>query len=466
MGEPYDGPIDTASDAARWLEGLINVEKQPQRSFDRFSLAPIEALLDRLGHPERIERVVHIAGSKGKGSTALLVEALLQGAGLRVGTFTSPHLERWTERFRVEGREVESERLAAATRRVRPHVEALRGDPARSPTFFDATTALAWCLFEEAGVDAAVMEVGLGGRLDSTNAVSPTVTCITSIELEHTDRLGHSLAEIAGEKAGIVKDAVPVVVGRLADDAMQVVESQARKHSAPLARLDREIRLEAEDLGMAGWRLLIEDGPLRVAGALPLLGVHQPTIAALAVACARRVLGTALDVDAFGASAAATLAGASLPGRIEVLSRDPWILVDAAHTAASCAALVDVLEKLARPVHLVVSISSDKDFERLLGLLVPRAARLTVTRADSVRSVDPLRLAAVARGLDARMPVEVEPDAARAVARAVRDRAAEEAVCVAGSVYLAGIALRVLSTRATRSGSTSAGGPRSPIAGA
>ena len=211
-------------EARAWLEGLIDVERAPRRRELRLSLEPVTRLLERVGRPERGLSVLHVAGSKGKGSTALFAEAVLAAAGERVGTFTSPHLEHWTERFRIGGREVAAPDLADVLTRLRPHVEALLHDPdAPDPSFFDATTAAAFLLFREAGVERAVVEVGLGGRLDSTNVVEPAVACITSIELEHTDRLGATLEAIAGEKAGIVKPGRPVVTGSLPEEAARVV---------------------------------------------------------------------------------------------------------------------------------------------------------------------------------------------------------------------------------------------------
>ena len=205
--------------AEAWLEGLINLERSPAALRQaRLSLAPVQSLLARIGEPQRGLHVLHIAGSKGKGSTALLCEALLRAAGVSTGTFTSPHLERWTERFRIDGREVPEDALAATIGELRPHVEALRGSP-EPPSFFDVITAAAFQLFSAARVDVAIVEVGLGGRLDSTNVVEPAVCCITSIELEHTDKLGDTLAAIAGEKAGIAKPHVPLVVGPLPAEA-------------------------------------------------------------------------------------------------------------------------------------------------------------------------------------------------------------------------------------------------------
>src|SRR5215468_4841731 len=238
------------AEAEAWLDGLINLERVAGPQGLRLSLAPVTALLMRLGEPQRRLRVLHVAGSKGKGSTALLAEAVLRAAGLSTGTFTSPHLERWTERFRIDGREVEGDALAAALAPLRPHVDALRAGP-EPPSFFDVTSAAAFSLFADAAVDVAIVEVGLGGRLDSTNVVAPAVCCITSIELEHTDLLGDTLAAIAAEKAGILKPGVPAVCGDLPGEALVVVERRAAELGCTLARVGREIDVEVEVAGDA-----------------------------------------------------------------------------------------------------------------------------------------------------------------------------------------------------------------------
>ena len=312
------------SRAAAVLEGLIDLERRPRAG--RLSLAPIRALLARLGSPERGLRVLHVAGSKGKGSAALMAEAVLRAAGLRVATFTSPHLERWTERFRVDGREVESARLAAAVDQLEPHVSALRaGGGDEVPSFFDATTAAALLLFRDARVDCAVLEVGLGGRLDSTNAVHPEVCVITAIELEHTDRLGTSLAKIAAEKAGILKAGVPALCGPLAPEALAVVEGRAAELGCPLLRLGRELQVEAEPWADGlGWEVAVRDGDFAVQAGLPVAGRHQPANAALAVAAARRMVGVALPAAGFsrgGAQGSGPGGAAGPPGA--GLSPDP-----------------------------------------------------------------------------------------------------------------------------------------------
>jgi dihydrofolate synthase/folylpolyglutamate synthase len=434
-------PIRTLEEAEAFLERLVNVERRPDLPYSRLGLEPIQRLLARVGNPQRALSVVHIAGSKGKGSTALFVESILRSAGVRVGAFTSPHLERWTERFRVDGTEVGGARLAAAVERLRPHVEALHDeDPVAAPTFFDVTTAAAFLLFAEARVERAVVEVGLGGRLDSTNVVDPAVACITTIELEHTDRLGGTLAAIAGEKAGIVKAGRPVVVGRLPAEALAVVEQRAAALGAPLARLDREIRLDASAHD-AGLRVRIVDGGLRVDVTVAVLGAHQAANAALAVACVRR-LG-AFDDATLADAAARGLATAQLPGRIELLARAPWTVVDGAHTEASARALAGVLAALPhRRCRLVLSVSAGKNLAGILAALAPLADEIYATRAEPTRSLEPRAIADAARAAAPSVPLHAVPNPFLAL-RAAREGLGEgDLVCATGSVYLAGLARR------------------------
>jgi dihydrofolate synthase/folylpolyglutamate synthase len=393
-----------------------------------------------------------VAGSKGKGSTALLAEALLRGAGLRTGTFTSPHLARWTERFRIDGREVEGAALAAAVRRLRPEVEALRAEgPERAPTFFDATTAVALLLFAEAGVPAVVLEVGLGGRLDSTNVVVPAACCVTSIELEHTEVLGDSLAAIAAEKAGILKPGAPAVLGRLPEAARAVVRARAEELGCAVSELGRDfeaVLLESEALRQ---RVRLEDGAFACEAWLPLLGAPARDNTALAAACVLRA--GLVGAERLAAAAPAALAAAELPGRIELLGREPLRIADGAHTAASARALAAVLRALPhRRTHLVLSLSVGKDFEGICAALVPCADEVTLTRADPLKSLDPVALAPALRAFAPGLELRVVPNPHLAL-RAAREAAAvEDLVCATGSVYLAGIARAVLAEGAGEAG--------------
>jgi len=431
--------------AAAWLEGLINVERLPALPYARLSLEPICRLLARLGDPQRGLRVIHVAGSKGKGSTALFAEAILRAAGERVGTFTSPHLERWTERFRVDGEEISDEALACALEGLRPHAEALaKDDPALAPTFFDVITAAAFWLFRDAAVDCAVIEVGMGGRLDSTNVVDPAVACITTIELEHTDRLGTTPAAIAFEKAGILKPARPAVIGALPPEARAVVETRAQMLGAPLSRLGWELAAEVTSSDCSGVGVSLRDGDLKLEVKLSTLGDHQAANAALALACVRRA-SPDRSRQTLAAAAQTGLAAARLPGRVELLGRRPWLVVDGAHTGDSARALVHALGSLARRhSRLVLSVSSGKNLAGILAGVLPGFDEVFVTRADSVRSLDPSEVAAAIAAADPGVVVHTVPDPLIALRAARSGLSEEDLLCATGSLYLAGIVRRAL----------------------
>jgi dihydrofolate synthase/folylpolyglutamate synthase len=434
----------TLDEAAAYLAGLINVERSPDFRRARLSLEPIRQLLGRANISHANLAALHIAGSKGKGSTALLAEGLLRARGLRVGTFTSPHLSSWTERFRIDGEEVPGEALAEVVERLRPEIDALRDEhPEDAPSFFDATTAAALALFADAEVDHAVLEVGLGGRLDSTNVVTPAVTCVTSIELEHTEKLGTSLAAIAREKAGIAKPGVPLVMGALPAEAAAVVEERAEGLGCELARYGSEFWAEILDEDLDGQRVRFREGSLVFEARLAVAGAHQARNAALALACVRR-LGAIPDAE-LAAVAGCAFAAARLPARIELLSCSPWVVVDAAHTAASAEALARTLARIPRRRgHLVLSVSIGKDLAAICRSLVPFADELTITRAEPIRSLAAEEMTAAVRSAAAELAPRVEPDPELAVRAAREALGPEDLLCVAGSVYLAGIARRVL----------------------
>ncbi len=361
---------------------------------------------------------------------------------MRVGTFTSPHLERWTERFRIDGREIDGDRLAAAVERLRPAVDALRegSDP---PSFFDATTAAALLLFAEEKLDLAILEVGLGGRLDSTNAVTPAVACITTIELEHTEKLGTTLAAIAGEKAGIAKRGAPLVTGALAPEAAAVAAERAHFVGAPLARLGEEFSVRVLSEALDASRVRFEEGGFACEFTLGVPGRHQVANAALALACVRR-LGL---VDDAGLARAAQQAFArpQLPGRIEIVSRTPWIVIDGAHTLESAKALAHVLAQIPRrSAHLVVSISAGKALGAICAALAPHADQVTVTRAEPIRSLTPAEVAEAMRAAAPGLDLRIVPNPHLALRAARESTGAEDLLVATGSFYLAGIARSVL----------------------
>ena len=439
MSDDASGPFKTLQEATGYLDGLINRERSTDYAYVRLDLRPVEAILDALGRPEQSLSVVHVAGSKGKGSTCLMAESILLSLGERVGTFTSPHLVSWLERFRIDGEWVSEADLVAAVNNIQPIVDHLRAGPLETrPSFFDATTVIAFLLFAEAKVDRAVIEVGLGGRLDSTNAVSPDVTCVTSIELEHTDKLGETEAEIAGEKAGIIKSGVPVIVGRLRRDADRVVRGRAAELSAPTQVAGESFW--AESIADSDDSLAFsyaEVGGFRVSGRLAVPGEVARWNAALAIQCVR-ALGAHED-DKIAKAISVGLAQCVLPGRMELLAHDSSVLVDSAHTAESAKALALALSELApNGFELLLSVSADKELDSLLEALLPRARRVWLTRAEPTRSLDPERLASVVREKAPDLPLVVIDDPIEASREARVELPEGQVLCAAGSVYLAG----------------------------
>lgn len=416
--------LQTLAEAERYLEGFLNLERAHAFDYERLGLARIRALLEALGHPEVGLPCVHIAGSTGKGTVALALESLLLAAGQRVGTYTSPHLETWRERFRVGGEPVSESQLDSTLRELLPAAERLRRDPDLRPSFFDVSTALALLLFRELGVDAGVIEVGLGGRLDSTNVIHPRVSVLTSVQLEHTDKLGSTLEKIAFEKAGIMRARVPLVYGPLSSEALAVVMARAVAEDTPLYEVSSEVVEESE----RGLRLRLADGREIFA---PVLGRHQATNLALAVSAAEQFLGRDVEADVLK-----RLGWLKLPARVE---RFGDLILDCAHTPDSARALRDTLQAIwpDRRWVLVVSISSDKDAARLLAELAPRTRAAVITLAEPLRSAPPETLAPLARAVGIET-VETCDDPSRALARARAWLRPGEALVVTGSVYLAG----------------------------
>jgi dihydrofolate synthase/folylpolyglutamate synthase len=339
--------------------------------------------------------------------------------------------------------------LVSAVRRIRPVVEELRSGPSETlPSFFDATTAVAFLLFAEASVDRALIEVGLGGRLDSTNVVNPTVTCITSIELEHTDKLGETEAEIAGEKAGILKPGRPVVLGSLRAEATHVIRTRAREVGAPVLARGEQFSISPRP-GRPGrntfhFQQKTPVGtPFEIEATLKAPGEAAIGNAGLAIACVR-ALEVHSDV-ALQKAAQQGLEQCALPARIEVLANDPRVIVDAAHTAESARTLADALVTLAPDgFELILSVSSDKNLDALLDALLPGTRRIWLTEADRIRS---MRVDVMAKSVRARAPslrIEVVADPEEAARRARATLATGSRLCSAGSIYLAGVVRRVL----------------------
>ena len=457
--------LRTYGDATAFLDSLVRTPPRTRDERERLGLFPVESLLERIGNPHHGLAAVHITGSKGKGSTALYTEALLGAAGLRAGTFTSPHLEDWNERIRVAGSPIDRSEFVEALERIRPAVADLhRTDAKSAPAFFDALVAAAFSVFSEAPVDIAVIEAGIGARLDPTRACRAIATCITGVELEHTERLGPTVADIAREKAAIVRPGIPLVTGSMPEPARAVLEAEAVRAGAPLLRLGRDITIRlGDDLPSTGpasglprhahtgrpagslretypAEIVLSDRTVPVALRQP--GRHMVENAALALALADEI-GALRRLD--DAAAGDALEAAELPGRAEVLRESPLVIADGAHTRTSIEALVGTLEPrhTARLV-AVVSVTRGKDAAHLLRPLVRHASIVVATAAEPSRSLSADALARVLTDSKPHVPIEVIPAPADAIRAAVRLAEEDGTVCVTGSMYLAGAARRTL----------------------
>ncbi len=403
----------------------------------KFGLDNIAAILESLGNPHSAYPSILIAGTNGKGSTTAMVERALRHSGRRTGRYTSPHLVALGERFVVSGQQASETDIREVAELVRDHVDAAitSGRLETQPTFFEVTTAMAFELFRRRRVEIAVLEVGLGGRFDSTNIVTPLVTAITSIALDHQQLLGSTLEAIAREKAGIIKPGVPVVVGRMTPEAGRVITEVAASVKAPEIRADDVIRMAVR---VTDGRSMIElqtarrdYGPVTLA----LLGRHQIDNALVAVA----VLET-LETAGFEVGRNAVRAGLEdvcWPGRLDLRTMPDGrrVLFDAAHNPAGAAAVAAYLrDSVPRGLPVVFAAMADKDWRGMLRTLGTVATHFVVTRATNSRAADPALIAEEARALGTTAVEIVEPPAA-ALEHAWRHGSM---VAVTGSIFLVG----------------------------
>jgi len=397
----------------------------------KLGLETMTALTVRLGMPQTRYRTLHIAGTNGKGSTAAMAAAVLQAAGYRVGLYTSPHLVEFRERIRVNGEMIAESQVAQLTEQLQTLCQ-----PDLSPTFFEYTTAMAFQHFADSGVDVAVLEVGLGGRFDATNVVMPMACAVTTISLDHQEYLGTTLSSIAFEKAGIIKPGVPVVLGRLDDEAWRTIEQVARERQAPVFRLNEDFRTEGEGSQQFSYRGL---GMHYDGLTCALEGRHQldNAVCALALLEAAAPQGIAVTAEAVRAG----LRVVNWAGRLEVVDRCPTILLDGAHNPAAAMALADYLTRSdrshpSRPVVLVLGMMRDKDHRGFVEPLRGLVDEVVLTQADLPRSATAQELRASLEGL---LPhPHVVPSLSDAMALARQLAIPNGLVCVAGSLMLVG----------------------------
>jgi dihydrofolate synthase/folylpolyglutamate synthase len=447
----------TYDEAIRFWFNRVNYEQRTPQPSD-LKLDRMRTLLDLLGRPHVGLRVVHVAGSKGKGSTSAMLAAVLRRAGYRTGLFTSPHLTTTEERIQVDGQPITHAELAALMTDIRRAVDwmdAHRAPLAVGVTFFEIATALGLLHFTRRRCDVAVLEVGLGGRFDSTNVCHPLVAIITSISFDHTQQLGNTLASIAGEKAGIVKPRRPTVSGARPSEARAVIEAVCRGCRAPLRQLDAEIRYEhtagrVTAVGVLRPHVRVTtDRRVWPELTVGLLGEHQAANAALAVAAVEHLRDAGLHLP--DAAVADGLATVDWPARLEVVGRRPLVVLDCAHNVASAEALVEALRQSFPPVGsesgngaghgrrlLIFAASGDKDLAGMIRVLVPHFARGFLTRSTTNRrGVAPEQLLELWQR-NATQPAAAFATPAEAWQAARQEAGADDLICVTGSVFVAG----------------------------
>jgi dihydrofolate synthase/folylpolyglutamate synthase len=444
----------TYRQALDYVYSFTNFEVTPAGSYTSktFDLTRIERLLAALDNPHRKFQSFHVAGTKGKGSTAAMIESILRSAHHRTGLYTSPHLHTFRERIRVDGEMISEVEVAAGIERIRPVADSLP-----QVTTFEIMTALAFDYFAVRGVEFAVLEVGLGGRLDATNVVLPRVSVITSISYDHTAILGKTLTEIGREKAGIIKPGVPTVTSPQDPEALAVIRESARERNAPLVEVDPHLRFAIGDIqyhivpvseSIDGHTFKLERTPIHQSPItnhqslkLPLAGRHQLANAATALAAIAllKQQGTAIPDDALRQG----LAKVQWPGRFEILQRAPLLIVDGAHNADSARQLIQTLHdfRADAALHLIFGASNDKDIAGMFDQLLPHAGSLILTRSHNPRASDPVKLAALAEKYN--VETSIAPDLAAALEEAWRRARPGDIICVTGSLFVVAEARQV-----------------------
>ncbi len=430
---------------------LSFVDFSLQRNFryqpGQFNLARMFQFMALLGDPQARYPIIHVAGTKGKGSVSAMCASVLQAAGYKVGLYTSPHLDDYAERIQVNGQPIPHSDMVNLVQANKKAIESVS-----QLSFFEISTGLAYLYFFQQGVQAAVIEVGLGGRLDATNICKPEVAVITSLSYDHTLILGETLALIAGEKAGIIKEGVPVVIAPQQSEARLVLERVAQERSSPLYEVGREFLFSALSHTLDGQSLLVwaasdqlkvdaylENGqPLGPASArleIPLLGYHQVENAATAYAALqifrRRSLPLSDEHIRLGFSQV------DWPARFELLRRDPPVIIDCAHNRDSALKLRLTLDDYfpTHPVILVFGASEDKDIEGMFTELLPRVRQVIVVKSFHPRAADPDILVELIHRFG--KPAEIIPDVAEGLGEALRLAGSEAAVLVTGSIFVA-----------------------------
>lgn len=437
--------IDSYEQALEFLYGRVNFERIDAGSYSAtvFKLERMEKLLSALGNPQNAIPAVHIAGTKGKGSSASMTASILQAAGYRTGLLTSPHLSSLEERFTVNGKLADHETVVRLVRQIAVQVEKLEAERTLGGvTFFEITTALGWMHFAESDAEIAVIEVGMGGRLDATNVCRPEVCMITTISRDHTLQLGTEPDAIAAEKAGIIKTGVPVVCGVQNGPALEVIERKAADCLSKCYVLGKDFNwVTVGDPGPHGEpnRLINVRLPDRISSAVlvPMMGLHQANNTALVLMAIQLLKQRGWEIS--DSDIHRGLAEVRWPARMELLGKSPTVVLDSAHNWASAAALVRTLAENFQPRlrTLIFSASRDKDVAGMLRTLIPHFETVILTVAqNSSRAVPSTELFSLVRSISGR-EVHVVDDPQQAWRLARRWSGNEDLICIAGSIFIA-----------------------------
>ena len=427
-------------EAIKYILSFTDYEKLPASSYSaaNFDLRRVEELLHRLGDPHLGPRTVHIAGTKGKGSTAAMIASALAAAGQRTGLYTSPHLHTFCERIQVDGGMITEDEFAAIIDEIKPNVEATNSQATFGKlTTFEVLTVAAFAYFKQRNVDFTVLETGLGGRLDATNVVKPDVCIITPISLDHTEILGNTIAEIAREKAGIIKPGATVISAPQTPNAAAVIKETTARLRNRAINVGSDVTWRILDWNLNGqeFEVTTKSGAHRFG--IPLLGKHQVENAAVAVA-ALEVLG--IDYEAIFRG----LAGVRWPGRLEILKQEPLVLVDGAHNADSARRLREAIEEYIRydDMILVIGASSDKDIKGMLLELAPLADKIIATKSTHPRALPINTLLNEIEKLDHK--AAYYSSVADAVGQALLTAWPHDLICVTGSLFVVAEAIEYI----------------------
>ncbi len=428
--------LQSYTEAIDYLYGFINweVERHVRNAPETMTLERPRRVLAALDNPHKRYPVIHITGTKGKGSVGAMCASALSASGLKAGLYSSPHLQDFRERFRVDDQLIDPDDFTALINQMRPVI-----DPIPDITWFEVTTALAFLYFAQQQVDAAVIEVGLGGRLDATNVVTPVVSVITSLSYDHTHLLGDSLASIAMEKGGIIKPGIPVVSAPQPPEALDVLSEIAAGRHSPLTLIGRDWLYVHESSTISGTRFQTgpEGEPLE-AYCTALRGEHQALNATVALAALHhaRKAGVAVRPDGIRSG----FEQVDWPGRLEVVNHTPLLVLDAAHNAASARRLQAALEELfpQRPLALIFGVSADKDVSGIFDALLPLVDYLIAAQAVHPRALAPDEIAAIARKQGYSRVIEEIPQVETALSRASELVGPEGLICTTGSLFIVG----------------------------